>query len=61
MTYLSTERHYARDKMSAMGEWEDGLVDANGEDCCRHADVTSAPVRLPTPDFTSGEQFSIKS
>lgn len=45
--------------MSAMGEFESGLVDAAGEDVCRHADV-SGPVRLPTP-AAAGEQMTIIS
>jgi hypothetical protein len=46
-------------KMSAMGEFESGNVDAAGEDVCRWEDV-SGPARLPTPAAV-GEQMSIAS
>lgn len=45
--------------MFAMGEFESGNVNADGEDVCRHEDV-SGPVRLPTPD-AAGEQMTIIS
>ncbi len=45
--------------MSAMGEWEGGSVDADGEDCCRWNDV-SGPARLPTP-ASGGEQMTVTS
>ena len=45
--------------INAMGEWEAGTVNSDGEDCCRWADV-SGPSRLPTPSL-SGEQMSIVS
>ncbi len=45
--------------MSAMGEWEGGSVQIDGEDCCRWDDV-SGPMRLPTPD-AAGEQMTLVS
>ncbi len=45
--------------MRGLGEFESGTVDANGEDCCRWADV-SGPARLPTP-APAGEQMTIVS
>jgi len=45
--------------MSAMGEFESGNVDADGQDVCRFEDV-GGPVRLPTP-AGAGEQMTIIS
>jgi len=45
--------------MNAMGEWEDGSVDAAGEDCCRWDDI-SGPARLTTPS-DAGVQMSVVS
>ena len=45
--------------MSAMGEFESGTVDPNGEDCYRFADV-GGPSILPIPS-PSGEQMTIVS
>ncbi|MCP4937330.1 MAG: hypothetical protein GY927_24755 [bacterium] len=47
--------------MSAMGEWEGGSVDVDGEDCCRWVDFTpDGPARLPTP-APAGEQMTVIS
>ncbi len=45
--------------MSAMGEFESGNVDTDGQDVCRHEDV-SGPARLPTPS-EAGEQMTVVS
>ena len=45
--------------MSAMGEYESGNVDADGQDVCRHEDV-GGPVRLPQPPDV-GEQMTLQS
>jgi len=45
--------------MSAMGEWEGGAIDVDGEDCCRWDDA-GGPARLPTPS-ASGEQMTVIS
>jgi len=45
--------------MSGMGEWINGLVAANGEDCCRFSAV-SGPAILPTPADV-GEQMTVVS
>jgi len=45
--------------MSAMGEFESGNVDVDGEDVCRWEDV-SGPARLPTP-AAAGEQMTVVS
>ncbi len=47
--------------MSAMGEWESGNVDVDGEDCCRWEDFApDGPPRLATPD-SAGEQMTVIS
>ncbi len=45
--------------MSAMGEFESGNIDADGEDVCRWEDV-GGPARLPTP-AAIGEQLTFIS
>ncbi len=45
--------------MSAMGEYESGNVDTNGEDVCRWEEV-GGPARLPTP-AAAGEQMTVIS
>ncbi|MCP4300876.1 MAG: hypothetical protein GY783_09850 [Gammaproteobacteria bacterium] len=47
--------------MSAMGEFESGNVDADGEDVCRWEDFSpSGPPRLPIP-AAAGEQMTVIS
>jgi len=47
--------------VEAMGEYEAGGTDADGEDVCRWQDFTpDGPVRLPTPS-ASGEQMTFVS
>jgi len=43
----------------AMGEFESGSIDVDGEDVCRWADV-SGPPRLPAPN-AAGEQMTVAS
>ncbi len=45
--------------MSAMGEWESGNVDLDGEDCCRWEDV-GGPARLTSPPDV-GERMTVVS
>ncbi len=47
--------------VSAMGEWEAGSVDVDGEDCCRWKDFgPDGPPRLATPAAV-GEQMTVIS
>ncbi len=48
-------------RMSAMGEWELGNVNVDGEDCCRWEDFApDGPARLYTP-ASAGEQVTVIS